>query len=153
MSIIKCPECGHQISDKAPTCPNCGVEIAGKIIRCRECGEVYLDDEDLCPHCHCPAPNQHTIIETRDIKHKNNTNIPAAPAASVLASTAFTNEKEKPAAKIADKNETTARPTEQPAAQKVRTVLRQQPSPRIRGKGKAGQCFFFTADEARRNQQ
>ena len=67
MSIIKCPECGHQISDKAPTCPNCGVEIAGKIIRCRECGEVYLDDEDLCPHCHCPAPNQHTIIETRDI--------------------------------------------------------------------------------------
>ena len=118
MSIIKCPECGHQISDKAPTCPNCGVEIAGKIIRCRECGEVYLDDEDLCPHCHCPATNQHTIIETRDIKHENNTNIPAAPAASALASTAFTNEKEKPAAKIADKNETTARPTEQPAAQR-----------------------------------
>lgn len=31
MSIIKCPECGHQVSDKAPVCPNCGVEIAGKI--------------------------------------------------------------------------------------------------------------------------
>lgn len=33
MAIIKCPECGHQTSDKAPVCPNCGVEIAGKIIK------------------------------------------------------------------------------------------------------------------------
>src|SRR5574344_1339556 len=31
MAIIKCPECGHPVSDKAPTCPNCGVEIAGKV--------------------------------------------------------------------------------------------------------------------------
>lgn len=31
MALIYCPECGHQVSDKAPTCPNCGVEIAGKI--------------------------------------------------------------------------------------------------------------------------
>mgnify|MGYP000565577660 CR=1 FL=1 len=35
MALIKCPECGHQISDKAPVCPNCGVEIAGKIIDLR----------------------------------------------------------------------------------------------------------------------
>lgn len=27
--LIQCPECGHQVSDKAPTCPNCGIEIAG----------------------------------------------------------------------------------------------------------------------------
>ncbi len=27
--IINCPECGHQVSDRAKTCPNCGVEIAG----------------------------------------------------------------------------------------------------------------------------
>ena len=27
MAIIKCPECGHQISDKAPVCPSCGVEM------------------------------------------------------------------------------------------------------------------------------
>lgn len=31
--LIKCPECGHQVSDKAPLCPNCGVEIAGNINR------------------------------------------------------------------------------------------------------------------------
>ena len=24
MSLIKCPECGKEISDKAPACPNCG---------------------------------------------------------------------------------------------------------------------------------
>lgn len=52
MAIIKCPECGHQISDKAPVCPNCGVEIAGKITRCPHCGEVYLENEIVCPHCH-----------------------------------------------------------------------------------------------------
>ena len=55
MAIIKCPECGHQISDKAPTCPSCGVEIAGKVTRCPKCGEVYLNNEDWCPHCHYPT--------------------------------------------------------------------------------------------------
>ena len=52
MAIIKCPECGHQISDKAPTCPSCGVEIKGKIIKCSQCGEVYLYDQEMCPNCH-----------------------------------------------------------------------------------------------------
>ena len=42
MSMIKCPECGHQISDKAPVCPNCGVEIAGKITKCPQCGEILF---------------------------------------------------------------------------------------------------------------
>lgn len=52
MAMIKCPECGHQISDKAPVCPNCGVEIAGKIIKCPQCGEIYFRDEEMCPNCH-----------------------------------------------------------------------------------------------------
>lgn len=25
--LIKCPECGHEVSDKAPVCPNCGVKL------------------------------------------------------------------------------------------------------------------------------
>ena len=50
--IIKCPECGHQISDKAPTCPSCGVEIAGHITRCPQCGDVFLTDQPVCPNCH-----------------------------------------------------------------------------------------------------
>ncbi len=28
MSLIKCPECGKEISDKAPRCPNCGYEAS-----------------------------------------------------------------------------------------------------------------------------
>jgi hypothetical protein len=29
MALIDCPECGAKVSDKAPTCPHCGVVIAG----------------------------------------------------------------------------------------------------------------------------
>lgn len=28
MALIKCPDCGKEISDKAPVCPNCGRPIA-----------------------------------------------------------------------------------------------------------------------------
>lgn len=28
MALIDCPECGSQVSDRAPTCPHCGVPIA-----------------------------------------------------------------------------------------------------------------------------
>jgi RNA polymerase subunit RPABC4/transcription elongation factor Spt4/chromatin remodeling complex protein RSC6 len=61
MAIIKCPECGRQISDKAPVCPNCGVEIAGKIIKCPQCGEVYFKNQQVCPNCHhlTYAPEHH----------------------------------------------------------------------------------------------
>ncbi len=29
MALIECPECKREVSDKAPTCPHCGVAIAG----------------------------------------------------------------------------------------------------------------------------
>jgi hypothetical protein len=28
MALIPCPECGSEVSDKAPTCPKCGVPLA-----------------------------------------------------------------------------------------------------------------------------
>jgi len=28
MALIECPECGGQVSDRAPACPHCGVPIA-----------------------------------------------------------------------------------------------------------------------------
>ena len=31
MALIKCPECGKQISDKAESCPNCGYRIESTI--------------------------------------------------------------------------------------------------------------------------
>ena len=51
--IIKCPECGHQVSDRAKTCPSCGVDIAGKVTRCPDCGEYIFKDDLECPNCHC----------------------------------------------------------------------------------------------------
>ncbi|MGM9702809.1 MAG: zinc ribbon domain-containing protein [Prevotella sp.] len=61
MAIIKCPECGHQVSDKAASCPSCGVGIAGKVVKCPECGEVVFNDQPLCPKCHCPLQN---VVDT-----------------------------------------------------------------------------------------
>jgi len=55
MAIIKCPECGHAVSDKAPVCPSCGVEIAGKIIRCPQCGQLYFTHQTACPACNHPT--------------------------------------------------------------------------------------------------
>ncbi len=31
MALIKCEECGKEISDKAVSCPNCGCPISGKV--------------------------------------------------------------------------------------------------------------------------
>lgn len=52
--MIKCPECGHEVSDRAKTCPHCGVAIAGNITICPDCGEIILKDASACPNCHCP---------------------------------------------------------------------------------------------------
>lgn len=60
MAIIKCPECGHQVSDMAPTCPGCGVEIAGKIVICPDCGEIYFRNKMVCPACHRPTTSTPT---------------------------------------------------------------------------------------------
>ena len=61
--VIKCPECGHQVSDRAKTCPSCGIEIAGKITRCPDCGEVIFKEEPSCPNCHCTI-NGASVVDT-----------------------------------------------------------------------------------------
>lgn len=33
MALIQCPECGHDISDKAEKCPNCGYKIEKKKVK------------------------------------------------------------------------------------------------------------------------
>ncbi len=66
MAIIKCPECGHQISEKAKICPICGVEIAGNIAKCSYCGEVFFKDAGLCPHCYRPLKNEMEPLKQND---------------------------------------------------------------------------------------
>lgn len=51
MSIIKCPECGHNVSTMAGTCPTCGVEIDGSLRTCPDCGAYYLEKQGKCPEC------------------------------------------------------------------------------------------------------
>ena len=65
--IIKCPECGHQVSDQAKTCPSCGIDIAGKITRCPDCGEVIFKEQASCPVCHCSINGASSAEEQRPV--------------------------------------------------------------------------------------
>lgn len=60
MAIIKCPECGHQVSDRAESCPNCGVKIAGQVVTCPQCGEVYFNNLAECPRCNHQTQSSNT---------------------------------------------------------------------------------------------
>lgn len=60
MSLIKCPECNHEISDKAKMCPHCGFELPKKepifqgeyCPSCLKCCTKIDDKYDKCPFCH-----------------------------------------------------------------------------------------------------
>ena len=71
MSLITCPECGKQISDKATACPHCGnpmhmlfdiskYEIASdyKVKKCSGCGREIPKMLAKCPYC---GKNQRAI--------------------------------------------------------------------------------------------
>ena len=88
MAIIKCPECGHEVSDRARVCPHCGVDIAGQIITCPDCGEVIFKDAAECSNCHCPINGSGAVYE------------PVQPKPSVPA----TAEKQGKSVKAAAKN-------------------------------------------------
>ena len=43
--MIDCPECGKQISSRAPTCPNCGAPIEGEVPTLKGGRVPYSDQE------------------------------------------------------------------------------------------------------------
>ena len=49
MALIKCNECGKEISDKAKVCSNCGFE--NSLIICPECKKEIKDSVNTCPNC------------------------------------------------------------------------------------------------------
>lgn len=66
MALIKCPECGKEISDRASTCPNCGcpieteekrtkIEIEEKaeqnLVPCTKCGHWNEAGTTYCEKC------------------------------------------------------------------------------------------------------
>ena len=54
MALINCPNCGHQISDKAATCVSCGFALAS-VGKCKECGNFLDLGSKFCPKCGCPV--------------------------------------------------------------------------------------------------
>ena len=48
--LVKCPECGQEISDKAPNCIHCGYPI-GELSKTNRCNEFKFDYEKKCPLC------------------------------------------------------------------------------------------------------
>lgn len=54
MALIKCLECGHEVSDKASACPNCGCPIEKGLI-CNECGASLSSEDTICSNCGCPV--------------------------------------------------------------------------------------------------
>ena len=53
MALIKCLECGHEVSNKASTCPNCGCPIEKRLV-CNECGAELSPIDKVCPNCGNP---------------------------------------------------------------------------------------------------
>ena len=49
MALVKCTECGHDMSDHAKLCPNCGFQ--NDSIICPECGTIISNDTESCTNC------------------------------------------------------------------------------------------------------
>ena len=90
MAMIKCPECGHVVSDRAPSCPSCGAKIENEVVKCPVCGEAYFKEQAECPHCHHRTANASTM----ENEHPNNV-VPPAPQ-SPSAGVADTNVPQQP---------------------------------------------------------
>lgn len=78
MALIKCPECGKEISDTAENCPNCGYHFE-KTKFCKFCGEKIPVDSVVCPKCG---------KQVEDLSSKQNVIINNSSSASSSASSA-----------------------------------------------------------------
>lgn len=72
MALIRCPECGKEISDRAKSCPNCGFPVEGghsqkdvrneyhkslKTFNCYKCGKPIPEGTNICIYCGCDYRN------------------------------------------------------------------------------------------------
>lgn len=58
MALIKCPECGREISDKAEKCIYCGRSLREENKHCPECGVELREDVSRCPNCGYPIKKE-----------------------------------------------------------------------------------------------
>ena len=97
MSLIKCPECGHQVSSKAETCPECGVRIAGNVKRCPVCQNTVLMCATSCPHCHTQFEAEPEAVQESgaELEPEFSVVVPAASADNSTQPNAALNEEAK----------------------------------------------------------
>lgn len=70
MALIKCPECGKEISDLAVSCPNCGFPLENlkklkkteEKIECPYCNSTDIDDEGYCNECGMKVSDKSDIV-------------------------------------------------------------------------------------------
>lgn len=84
MALIKCPECGKEISDKALNCPNCGTPIGNKKF-CKFCGEQIDKECVVCPKCGKQVESLAGNDTNPNIIINNSSNASAAASASANA--------------------------------------------------------------------
>lgn len=54
MALIKCKECGQEVSDTAKVCPHCGAAVV-KDVFCMKCGTKVPENVKFCPVCGAPV--------------------------------------------------------------------------------------------------
>lgn len=65
MALIKCSECGKEISDKAKTCVSCGNPInVKKVKKCSECGQTIDKKDSICKKCGNPIKKKKKNIKS-----------------------------------------------------------------------------------------
>jgi hypothetical protein len=61
MALIKCENCGQDVSDRAIVCPHCKAVLKENVsgerstLICEECGAEIPDGKEVCPHCGFPV--------------------------------------------------------------------------------------------------
>ena len=51
MALIKCKECGQDMSSTSEVCPHCGYKNDIRV--CPDCGKEVSSTDDFCPECGC----------------------------------------------------------------------------------------------------
>ncbi len=93
MALIKCTNCGEAVSDKAKTCPSCGVSLIEEStiepLTCSECGTEIPEGRDSCSKCGCPVSKNGEVKKTEScsskITHNPATIVPKKKTIIVLA--------------------------------------------------------------------
>jgi len=52
MALIKCDECGKEVSTSAESCPSCGYPVGKEMVECPDCRAKIPANADFCPECH-----------------------------------------------------------------------------------------------------